>query len=402
MDTIDTAHDTGTANPSQEQIWEHYAENPLNPLVFDWKVEQDKCERDSLVHWFETESADISFLRNILDNAIEDEDLFEVGMPMQLTHKVQTKVLNEFVKFVFKDISGNGEQGENLCNTLREMISDWDEKIWARVHQRHKNNLRASIISRGVFVPETGRHKNMAVTLAEALRDVRLVSGRNGHETRDGEPLPESDGHISGVQDGQEYQEEEAETTRDGVELERPIPAGNRTEVIPQTSNEAQSTSIVKGSKAKSGQSSSRTRLHGYDGAERISDITKAISTDVMYSGAPDESLMEAVSALQDATLLSKIDPSNNHAALIVFPLILRDPARQVFRKGIGPYVTTVKEACDALLCEFLPDEVRIVNDQIWMEISLRTMPAESNVQKLEQLVRKMDNLESNLTESRD
>jgi hypothetical protein len=158
----------------------------------------------------------------------------------------------------------------------------------------------------------------------------------------------------------------------------------------------------VQDSKAKSGQSSSKTRLHGYDGAERISDITKAISTDVMYSGAPDESLMEAVAALQDAMLLSKIDPSNDHIALIAFPLILRDPARQVFRKGIGPSVTTVKEACDALLREFLPDEVRIVNDQIWMELSLRTMPAESNVQKLEQLVQKMDTLESNLTESCD
>jgi hypothetical protein len=120
----------------------------------------------------------------------------------------------------------------------------------------------------------------------------------------------------------------------------------------------------------------------------------------MIYSGAPDESLQDSIAALRDAMLLCKIDPDNDHVALIAFPLILRDPARRAFRRSIGPHATSVEEASRALLQEFLPIEVRIVNDQQWTDMNLKSMTAETNVGKLEELVTRMEKLENNLSEA--
>jgi hypothetical protein len=68
----------------------------------------------------------------------DDEDRFVAGMSMQITHEVPTKVINEFTKYLLKDITENEDHRDTLCNTFPEMISNWDEETWMRVHQRYK------------------------------------------------------------------------------------------------------------------------------------------------------------------------------------------------------------------------------------------------------------------------
>lgn len=368
--------------PEQDQILAHNLADPQNPLIHDWKLEQEKCNTECLIQCFQSERAALQFLQNILDPTNEDEDRFGAGMPMQLTHSVPTKVLNEFTKFLLKDVIDNDDQGDALCNTLREMISNWDEETWIREHQRNKNNLRTMMISRGIAVPETSRHKNVGMTMAEALRDVKLASNleRNDENIQSENEDQNTNEQTEGYEKDEAEKVNERKTDRDCLSTKEGQKKQSEKRVVTKNTPEL-------GMDSES--QSTKTRLRGYDGVERISDITKAISNDVQYSGAPDESLSEAVSALHDAMLLSKIDPGNDHVALIAFPLILKDPARRVFRKEIGPYVTSVREACNTLLREFLPDEVRIVNDQVWMELSLKTMTAETNVEKLDLLVRR-------------
>ena len=53
-----------------------------NPLIHDWKHEQEEFSKECLIQYFEAELLALDILRNILDAANDDDDYFGAVVPI--------------------------------------------------------------------------------------------------------------------------------------------------------------------------------------------------------------------------------------------------------------------------------------------------------------------------------
>ncbi len=216
----------------------------------------------------------------------------------------------------------------DLGEAAFEDFQDWQESDFKRIDSRLLRDLRNHLLSNGIQVEKrAGLHISRAMSTVFA----------------DPEAIPYSNGNVTFRQ-----------TSHEEVPL-----SGNG------TNSESNAAGQNDGGSNQQETSASAARSQG---SARLTDVTRSLRKEHMYSGLPDEDFDVKSQHFLSCLELGRV--SEEEDKLAVLPFFLSGQAALTYRTELSGKVKTVAEALSLIKEVFLSDEARRANDTIWESLS--------------------------------